>query len=154
MTKRTHNGIFFSEAFFLKSCKAHVRGFSADSKRDITWNFFSEKHKLLIRGSAMEGTEEEKKKQLKKHPGVRAYVLACDKMMCKKICTGKKSLPQVSTSATVTRHQGRMQGGFEGVDQVQLGVWWGVGGGGGAVSPPAGSGVEPRKILKLTLFRG
>ena len=27
-------------------------------------------------------------------------------------------------------------------------------GSGGAVSPPARSGVEPRKILKLTLFRG
>ena len=26
--------------------------------------------------------------------------------------------------------------------------------GGGAVSPPAGSGAEPRKFLKLTLFRG
>ena len=29
-----------------------------------------------------------------------------------------------------------------------------AGGLGGAVSPPAGSGAEPRKILKLTLFRG
>ena len=38
---------------------------------------------------------------------------------------------------------------LRGVHQIQQGVW-----GGGAVSPPAGSGAEPRKILKLTLFRG
>ena len=37
-----------------------------------------------------------------------------------------------------------------GVHKIQPGVW---GGGGGAVSPPAGSGAELRKILKLMLFR-
>ena len=88
MTKRTHNGIFF----FLKSCRAHVRGFSADSKRDIPRNFFSLfflKNKPLIRGSAMEGTEEEKTVQ--EASGVHACVLACVEMMCKKICAGKKN---------------------------------------------------------------
>ena len=40
-----------------------MRGFTADSKRDIPRNFFLFfflKNKPLIRGSAMEGTEEEK----------------------------------------------------------------------------------------------
>ena len=43
---------------------------------------------------------------------------------------------------------GRTQRGFEGGSPNP------AGGLGGAVSPPAGSGAEPRKILKLTLFRG
>ena len=64
MTKCTDNGIFSVFFFFLKSCRAHVRGFSADSKRDIPRNFFFFLffliNKPLIRGSAMEGTEEEK----------------------------------------------------------------------------------------------
>ena len=42
----------------------------------------------------------------------------------------------------------RTQRGFEGGSPNP------AGGLGGAVSPPAGSGAEPRKILKLTLFRG
>ena len=54
-----------------------MRGFSADSKRDILRNFFLFffflKNKPLIRGSAMEGTEEEKK-QCKKH---QVYMRAC-----------------------------------------------------------------------------
>ena len=45
-------------------------------------------------------------------------------------------------------HHGRTQRGFEGGSPNP------AGGLGGAVSPPAGSGAEPRKILKLTLFRG
>ena len=43
---------------------------------------------------------------------------------------------------------GRTQRGFEGGSRNP------AGGLGGAVSPPAGSGAEPRKIWKLTLFRG
>ena len=51
-----------------------MRGFSADSKREIPRNFFFFlKNKPLIRGSAMEGTEEEKK-QCKKH---QVYMRAC-----------------------------------------------------------------------------
>ena len=77
-TQRDFFRFFF---FFSKSCRAHVRGFSADSKRDILRNvfvfffffFFFLKNKPLIRGSAMEGTEEEKK-QCKKH---QVYMRAC-----------------------------------------------------------------------------
>ena len=43
---------------------------------------------------------------------------------------------------------GRTQRGFEGGSPNP------AGGLGGAVSPPAGSGAEPWKILQLTLFRG
>ena len=43
--------------------------------------------------------------------------------------------------------QGRTQRGFEGGSPNPAGVW-------GRCEPPAGSGAEPRKILKLTLFRG
>ena len=50
--------------------------------------------------------------------------------------------------ATSDLVQGRTQRGFEGGSPNP------AGGPGGAVSPPAGSGAEPRKILKLTLFRG
>ena len=53
------------------------------------------------------------------------------------------------------------QRGFEGVHKIHLGVWGGGGGRceppsgvRGAVSPLTGCGAEPRKILKLTLFRG
>ena len=51
-------------------------GFSAVSKRNIPRNFFSFfflKNKPLSRGSAMKGTEEEKK-QCKKH---QVYMRAC-----------------------------------------------------------------------------
>ena len=44
--------------------------------------------------------------------------------------------------------QGRTQRGFEGSSPNP------AGGLRGAVSPPVGSGAEPRKILKLALFRG
>ena len=43
---------------------------------------------------------------------------------------------------------GRTQSGFEGGSPNP------AGGLGGAVSSPAGFGAEPRKILKLTLFKG
>ena len=50
--------------------------------------------------------------------------------------------------ADTDRLHGRTQRGFEGGSPNP------AGGLGGGVSPPAGSGAEPRKILKLTLFRG
>ena len=77
------------------------------------------------------------------------FVLQSQKSSCSTVVdTCQSWILLVAGAGLAIHHQGRTQRGFEGVHQIQLGVW------GGAVSPPAGSGAEPRKISKLTLFRG